>query len=64
MRLKYYIFLITIFFSLKGICQNYTTKTGFIGFYSKTPWKISGAKTTRYMLFWILPVITWPSPHY
>ena len=37
MRLKYYIFLFTILFSLQGICQNYMTKTGFIGFYSKTP---------------------------
>ena len=36
MRLKCYIFLITIFCSLQGICQNYMTKTGFIGFYSKT----------------------------
>ena len=36
MRLKSCIFLFTIFFSLQGICQNYMTKTGFIGFYSKT----------------------------
>ena len=36
MRLKGCIFLFTIFFSLQGICQNYMTKTGFIGFYSKT----------------------------
>ena len=37
MRLKCCIFLFTIFLSLQGICQNYMTKTGFIGFYSKTP---------------------------
>ena len=37
MRLKCCIFLIIILFSLQGICQNYITKTGFIGFYSKTP---------------------------
>jgi polyisoprenoid-binding protein YceI len=37
MRLRCcFIFLLTICFSLNGICQNYTTKTGFIGFYSKT----------------------------
>jgi hypothetical protein len=33
----FYIFLMTISFAVKGICQNYLTKTGFIGFYSKTP---------------------------
>ena len=33
----FFIFLMTISFALKGICQNYLTKTGFIGFYSKTP---------------------------
>ncbi len=32
----FYIFLMTISFAMKGICQNYMTKTGFIGFYSKT----------------------------
>jgi len=37
MRMKCCIFLITIFLSSQGICQNYMTKTGFIGFYSKTP---------------------------
>jgi hypothetical protein len=37
MRLKCCVFLIAIFFSFQGICQNYITKTGFIGFYSKTP---------------------------
>jgi polyisoprenoid-binding protein YceI len=31
------IFLLTISFAMKGYCQNYLTKTGFIGFYSKTP---------------------------
>jgi polyisoprenoid-binding protein YceI len=36
MRLKYCIFLIIVFSSFQGICQNYITKTGFIGFYSKT----------------------------
>src|SRR5580698_5106050 len=30
------IFLLTISFAMKGYCQNYLTKTGFIGFYSKT----------------------------
>ena len=39
MRLKCCAFLITIFFSCQAICQNYTTKTGFIGFYSKTPFE-------------------------
>jgi hypothetical protein len=39
MRLKCFIFLITIFVSFQGICQNYMTKTGFIGFYSKTPFE-------------------------
>ena len=36
MRLKCCIFLFTVVISLQGICQNYMTKTGFIGFYSKT----------------------------
>jgi hypothetical protein len=31
------IYFLSSCFLLKGICQNYTTKTGFIGFYSKTP---------------------------
>jgi len=39
MRLKCCIFLFTIFLSCQAICQNYTTKTGFIGFYSKTPFE-------------------------
>jgi hypothetical protein len=30
------IYLISSCIFFKGICQNYTTKTGFIGFYSKT----------------------------
>jgi hypothetical protein len=29
--------LFAVLFSLQGNSQNYTTKTGFIGFYSKTP---------------------------
>src|ERR1700685_4042710 len=33
----FYIFLMITCFAVKGICQNYLTKTGFIGFYSKTP---------------------------
>ena len=33
----FYIFLMVTGFAVKGICQNYLTKTGFIGFYSKTP---------------------------
>src|SRR6201986_5598654 len=37
MRLKYFMLLFAVLFSLEGICQNYITKTGFIGFYSKTP---------------------------
>jgi hypothetical protein len=39
MRLKCFILLFTIFFSLQGMSQNYMTKTGFIGFYSKTPFE-------------------------
>src|SRR5579863_9034219 len=39
MRLKCCIFMFIIFFSFQGICQNYMTKTGFIGFYSKTPFE-------------------------
>jgi hypothetical protein len=31
-----FIFLMLICFSGNGFCQNYLTKTGFIGFYSKT----------------------------
>jgi hypothetical protein len=31
------IYLLSSCILLKGTCQNYTTKTGFIGFYSKTP---------------------------
>lgn len=37
MRLKCSILLFAVLFSLQGIGQNYMTKTGFIGFYSKTP---------------------------
>jgi hypothetical protein len=37
MRFKYCFFIFSLFCSSQGICQNYTTKTGFIGFYSKTP---------------------------
>ena len=37
MRMKCCFFLFAVLFSLQGICQNYMTKTGFIGFYSKTP---------------------------
>ena len=37
MRIRFLlIFLIMISFLRSGICQNFTTKTGFIGFYSKT----------------------------
>jgi YceI-like domain len=32
-----FIFLMVSCLSYNGICQNYMTKTGFIGFYSKTP---------------------------
>jgi polyisoprenoid-binding protein YceI len=39
MRLKYCVFLFMIFSFYQGICQNYMTKTGFIGFYSKTPFE-------------------------
>lgn len=39
MRLKFCFFLSAILFYHSGICQNYTTKTGFIGFYSKTPFE-------------------------
>jgi len=31
------ILFLAVCFSRDGICQNYMTKTGFIGFYSKTP---------------------------
>jgi len=31
------ILLLIVCFSKEGICQNYMTKTGFVGFYSKTP---------------------------
>ena len=31
------ILFLAVCFSREGICQNYMTKTGFIGFYSKTP---------------------------
>ncbi|HEY2350025.1 MAG TPA: YceI family protein [Puia sp.] len=37
MRFKYFFFIFFLFCSTQGICQNYMTKTGFIGFYSKTP---------------------------
>ena len=38
MRLRScFILLMVISFSVNGFCQNYMTKTGFIGFYSKTP---------------------------
>ena len=33
----FYIFSMITCFTVKGLCQNYLTKTGFIGFYSKTP---------------------------
>jgi polyisoprenoid-binding protein YceI len=36
MRLKNCIFLFIALFSFRGFAQNFTTKTGFIGFYSKT----------------------------
>jgi polyisoprenoid-binding protein YceI len=37
MNTKYFLCLLTVFsFSLNGFSQKYTTKTGFIGFYSKT----------------------------
>jgi hypothetical protein len=37
MRIRFcFIFFIAIGLSMNGICQNYMTKTGFIGFYSKT----------------------------
>src|SRR5664279_317191 len=39
MRLKCCVLLLTVFLSCQGICQNYMTKTGFIGFYSKTPFE-------------------------
>ena len=32
----YFIFSLAICLSMNGFCQNYMTKTGFIGFYSKT----------------------------
>ena len=31
------ILFLAVSFSNEGICQNYMTKTGFVGFYSKTP---------------------------
>ena len=34
-----FIILSVLCLSFNGICQNYTTKTGFIGFYSKTPFE-------------------------
>ncbi|HEX3767283.1 MAG TPA: YceI family protein, partial [Puia sp.] len=37
MRLRCLMLLFAVLFSLQGNSQNYTTKTGFIGFYSKTP---------------------------
>ena len=38
MQLRFcFIFLTAICSFLHGHCQNYMTKTGFIGFYSKTP---------------------------
>lgn len=39
MRLKFCIFLFMVLLSFHGIGQNYMTKTGFIGFYSKTPFE-------------------------
>jgi polyisoprenoid-binding protein YceI len=36
MRLKNCIFLVIAFSSFQGVAQNFITKTGFIGFYSKT----------------------------
>ena len=39
MRLRHCVFILAILFSHQGICQNYMTKTGFIGFYSKTPFE-------------------------
>jgi len=39
MRLKFCIFLFLVLLSYHGISQNYMTKTGFIGFYSKTPFE-------------------------
>jgi len=64
MRLRICVFLFTIFFSCQGICQNYMTKTGFIGFYSKTPFEdIQGENNqvyavldpaTRHMAFAVL----------
>jgi|SRR5450631_427833 len=32
-----FLFLFALNISISGICQNYMTKNGFIGFYSKTP---------------------------
>jgi YceI-like domain len=38
MRVKFgFIISLVICFTLTGTCQNYITKTGFIGFYSQTP---------------------------
>ena len=38
MRLRFcFILLFATGFSVNSFCQNYMTKTGFIGFYSKTP---------------------------
>ena len=39
MCLKCCVFLLSFFFSCQVFCQNYMTKTGFIGFYSKTPFE-------------------------
>jgi polyisoprenoid-binding protein YceI len=37
MRIRFcFTFLMVTYLSLNGYCQNYMTKTGFIGFYSKT----------------------------
>jgi polyisoprenoid-binding protein YceI len=37
MRVRFcFIFFLAICLSINGFCQNYMTKTGFIGFYSKT----------------------------
>jgi hypothetical protein len=40
MRIRiFYVFLLACCFSTKGLGQNYMTKIGFVGFYSKTPFE-------------------------
>lgn len=44
-----FIFLLIIYFGQAGFCQNYITKTGFIGFYSNTPFEdIQGENNQAY----------------